>query len=291
MAQDNPLKESGQFYELADRLGDILVEMGALTTTDVDKIVQLQQKTGASFGQIAVERRFVSQRDVQVALSRQFNYAQMLDGDWPNVSKELVIALKPFERDAEIFRFLRGRLVTKVIDKGGTSIAVTGAETKVGASYVAANLAVSLAQLGRRTLLLDANLRRPRIRRIFAIETKFGLSEVLVGRVSSSAVIMSNLVENLSVLCAGNVPPNPQELLGGRQFKELYEELASHYDAVIIDTSGGPQIADASFVWAHCHNVLLVARRHVSQFDSVEGVADMANECGAKVIGCVLNTY
>jgi protein-tyrosine kinase len=291
MAQDNPLKEGGQFYELADRLGDILVEMGALTTGDVDKIVQLQQKTGASFGQIAVERRFVSQRDVQVALSRQFNYAQLLDGDWPNVSKELVIALKPFERDAEVFRFLRGRLVTKVIDKGGSAIAVTGAETKVGASYVAANLAVSLAQLGRRTLLLDANLRRPRIRRIFAIETKFGLSEILVGRVSPSAVIMSNLVENLSVLCAGNVPPNPQELLGGRQFKELYEELAGHYEVLIIDTSGGPQIADASFVWSQCHNVLMVARRHVSQFENVESVADMATECGAQVVGCVLNNY
>jgi protein-tyrosine kinase len=291
MAQDNPLAGNGQFYELADRLGDILVEMGALTTNDVDKIMQLQQKTGASFGQIAVERRFVSQRDVQVALSRQFNYSQLLDGDWPNVSKELVIALKPFERDAEVFRFLRGRLITSVIDKGANSIAVTGAETRVGTSYVAANLAVSLAQLGRRTLLLDANLRRPRIRRIFAIETKFGLSEILVGRVSPSGVIMSNLVENLSVLCAGNVPPNPQELLGGRQFKELYEELAGHYDVIIVDTTGGPQIADASFVWAHCHNVLLVARRNVSQYENVEGVADMANECGAKIVGCVLNGY
>jgi chain length determinant protein tyrosine kinase EpsG len=291
MAQDNPLNDKGQFYELADRLGDILVEMGALTPGDVDKIVELQQKTGASFGQIAVERRFVSQRDVQVALSRQFNYAQLLDGDWPNVSKELVIALKPFERDAEIFRFLRGRLITTVFDKGSNAIAVTGAESKVGTSYIAANLAVSLAQLGRRTLLLDANLRRPRIRRVFAIETKFGLSEVLVGRVSPSAVIMSNLIGNLSVLCAGNVPPNPQELLGGRQFKELYEELAGHYDVMIIDTSGGPQIADASFVWAHCRNVLLIARKHVTQFDSVEGVADMANECGAKLVGCVLNSY
>lgn len=291
MAQDNPIKDSGQFYELADRLGDILVEMGAITPSDVDKIVQVQQKTGASFGQIAVERRFVSQRDVQVALSRQFNYAQLLDGDWPNVSKELVIALKPFERDAEVFRFLRGRVVTSHIDKGEPCIAVTGAETKVGTSYVAANLAVSLAQLGRRTLLLDANLRRPRIRRIFAIENKFGLSEVLVGRVSASAVIMSNLVENLSVLCAGNVPPNPQELLGGRQFKDLFEELAGHYDVIVVDTSGGPQIADASFVWSHCRNILLVARRHTSSFDNVQSVADMATECGAKIIGCVLNSH
>ena len=291
MAQDNVIKDSRQFYELADRLGDILVEMGALTPTDVDKIVQVQQKTGASFGQIAVERRFVSQRDVQVALSRQFNYAQLLDGDMPNVSKELVIALKPFERDAEIFRFLRGSVVTSHIDKGEPYIAITGAEAKVGASYVAANLAVSLAQLGRRTLLIDANLRRPRIRRIFGIDNKFGLSEVLVGRVSASAVIMSNLIENLSVLCAGNVPPNPQELLGGRQFKELFEELAGHYEVIVADTTGGPQIADASFVWGHCRNVLMVARRHSSSFDNVQALADMTKDCSAKVIGCVLNSY
>jgi chain length determinant protein tyrosine kinase EpsG len=289
--QENPIKDGGEFYELADRLGDILVEMGSITPGDVDKIVQVQQKTGASFGQIAVERRFVSQRDVQVALSRQFNYAQLLDGDWPKVSKELVIALKPFERDAEIFRFLRGRIITSHIDKGEPCLAVTGAERMVGASYVAANLAVSLAQLGRRTLLLDANLRCPRIRRIFAIETKFGLSEVLVGRVSPSAVIMSNLIENLSILCAGNVPPNPQELLGGRQFKELFEELSGPYDVIIADTSGGPQIADASFVWSHCRNVLLVARRDVSSFENAQAVADMARECSAKVIGCVLNSY
>ncbi|MFO1186758.1 MAG: polysaccharide biosynthesis tyrosine autokinase [Alphaproteobacteria bacterium] len=291
MPQENPIKDSGQFYELADRLGDILVEMGALTPGDVEKIVQVQQKTGASFGQIAVERRFVSQRDVQVALSRQFNYSQLLDGDWPNVSKELVIALKPFERDAEIFRFLRGRILTSHIDKGEPCLAITGAENKVGTSYIAANLAVSLAQLGRRTLLLDTNLRRPRIRRIFAIETKFGLSEVLVGRVSPSAVIMSNLIENLSVLCAGNVPPNPQELLGGRQFKELFEELAGHYDVIIADTPGGPQIADATFVWSHCRNVLLVARRNVSSFENVQAVADMATECSSKIVGCVLNSY
>ncbi len=98
-------------------------------------------------------------------------------------------------------------------------------------------------------------------------------------------------MENLSVLCAGNVPPNPQELLGGRQFKELFEDLAGHYDVIVADTSGGPQIADASFVWSHCRNVLLVARKHVSSFENVQAVADMSVECGAKVVGCVLNNY
>lgn len=277
--------------DMPNRLGDILVEMGALEPADVDKIVQLQQSNGGAFGQIAVERRFVSQRDVQVALSRQFNYSQLLDGDWPNVSKELVIALRPFERDAEVFRFLRGRLINSLFDKGRGGLAITGAEGKVGASYIAANLAVSLAQLGRRTLLIDANLRRPRIRRIFAIDNKFGLSEALAGRVSARAVIMSNLVENLSVLCAGNVPPNPQELLGGRAFKELYEELSSTYEAIILDTTGGPQIADSAFVWSQAKNILLIARRNSSQFDNVEGVADMAEECGAKIVGCVLNEF
>jgi Mrp family chromosome partitioning ATPase len=98
-------------------------------------------------------------------------------------------------------------------------------------------------------------------------------------------------MENLSVLCAGNVPPNPQELLGGRKFKELYEELSGNYDTIIVDTSGGPQIADASFVWSQCHNILLVARKNMSQFDNVEGVADLAEETGAKIIGCVLNAF
>ncbi len=283
--------QDDQFDDMPNRLGDILVEMGALQPADVDKIVQLQQASGAAFGQIAVERRFVSQHDVQVALSRQFNYTQLLDGDWPNVSKELVIALRPFERDAEVFRFLRGRLINTLFDKGQGGLAITGAEGKVGASYVAANLAVSLAQLGRRTLLIDANLRRPRIRRIFAIDNKFGLSEALAGRVSARNVIMSNLVENLSVLCAGNVPPNPQELLGGRQFKELYEELSASYETIILDTTGGPQIADSAFVWSQAKNILLIARRNSSQFENVEGVADMAEECGAKIVGCVLNDF
>ena len=287
---DNRSKDD-DYAEMPNRLGDILVEMGALQPSDVDKIIELQQATGASFGQIAVERRFATQRDVQVALSRQFKYSQLLDGDWPNVSKELVIALRPFERDAEVFRFLRGRLINTLFDKGSGGLAITGAEAKVGASYIAANLAVSLAQLGRRTLLIDANLRRPRIRRIFAIDNKFGLSEALAGRVSARAVVMSNLVENLSVLCAGNVPPNPQELLGGRAFKELYEEFASTYETIILDTSGGPQIADSAFVWSQAKNVLLVARRNESQFDNVEGVADMAAECGAKIVGCVLNDF
>lgn len=283
--------DGGQFYKLADRLGDILVEMGAMSPGEVDQVVQVQCESGGSFGQLAVERRFVSQRDVQVALSRQFNYLHLLDGDRPNISSELVIALKPFERDAEIFRFLRGRILTAHIDKGEPWLAVTGAESKVGTSYIAANLAVSLAQLGRRTLLLDANLRRPRLRRLFAIETKFGLSEILVGRVAPSAVIASNLMENLSVLGAGTVPPNPQELLGGRQFEELFDDLAARYDVIIADTTGGAQIADAAFVWRHCRNVLAVARRHASSYEHVRGIAGTATGSGAKVVGCVLNEF
>lgn len=291
MVQDKGLNEGGEHFDTPERLGEILVRIGALSPADVDKIVELQQNSGLPFGQIAIDKNFASQRDVQVALARQFNYVQMLSGDSPNVSSELVLALKPFEKDAETFRFLRGRLMTSLLDKDERTIAITGSENKVGASYVAANLAISMAQLGRRTLLIDTNLRRPRVKRLFGIENSFGLSEVLVGRASASSVIMSNMLENLSILCSGNVPPNPQELLGGRAFKELFEELASIYDVIVADTPGGAHIADASFVWSHCKNVVMVVRQDDSGYDTVAGVADMIDECGANLVGCVLNDF
>ena len=158
-----------------------------------------------------------------------------------------------------------------------------------GRSYITANLAVLFAQMGKRTLLIDADLRRPRQHRIFGLPGALGLSGLLAGRAGLTPWCLHCAASDLTVLPAGVLPPNPQELLSRPQFQRLMTSLRGSYEVILVDTPPGAQWADASTVAARAGAALMVTCRDRSSMPHVMKLSDDLREYGVSVVGAVLN--
>ena len=181
---------------------------------DVERILEQQREKGGRFGDAGRALGLLEQRDIDFALSRQFDYPYLRRGE-SRVSEAVVAAYEPASPQVEALRALRSELMLHWFsdDAAHKSLAVVSEARGDGRSYIAANLAVVLSQLGGRTLLIDADLRNPSQHALFGLENRIGLSAVLAGRAGAEAVQRVAELGSLSVLPAGVAPPNPQELL------------------------------------------------------------------------------
>jgi len=210
-------------------------------------------------------------------------------GQW--VSSPLLVALhQPQGRVTEQMRELRSQLILRWFKDGKTALAVTGARARDGSSVIAANLAIVLAQLGERTLLIDANFRKPRQQELFALKPEAGLADLLRGRdVYDEALTAVPSLEHLRVLCAGATPANPQELLSRASFIYVLKTMADKYRAIVIDTPPALEFADAQIVAARAQGCLLVTRRHRTRLADIEEVKGRLQPTGAQLLGAVIN--
>lgn len=210
-------------------------------------------------------------------------------GNW--AASPLLVALhQPQERLTEALRELRSQLILRWFRDGKIALAVTGARSRDGSSVVAANLAIVLAQLGERTLLIDANFRRPRQQELFALKPEAGLTDLLRGRdVFDEALTAVPGLEHLRVLCAGVTPGNPQELLSRASFIYVLKTMADKYRAIIVDTPPALEFADAQIVAARAQACLLVTRRHNTRIADIEEVKARLQPAGAQLLGAVIN--
>ncbi|MEO5573573.1 MAG: chain length determinant protein tyrosine kinase EpsG, partial [Gammaproteobacteria bacterium] len=191
-------------------LGKILLDSGKLTPEAAERIAEFQKERGLRFGEAALKLKLLTKRDLQYALSEQFNYDYLQEGDG-DVSKELVAAYEPFSPQSEAFRTLRGQLILRKLGSHHKTLVILSPDQGEGRSYLAANLAVVFSQVGENTLLVDADLRTPRQHSIFNLDNHIGLSSVLSGRAGLDTIQHVPSFSNLSLLCAGATPPNPSE--------------------------------------------------------------------------------
>jgi capsular exopolysaccharide synthesis family protein len=145
--------------------------------------------------------------------------------------------------------------------------------------------------LGEHSLLIDANLRKPSQQQIFNLSGKLGLSDLLAGRADLSAIAKIDSFVDLSVLPAGTLPPNPQELFGRSSFANLSVKLESQFDVVIYDACAFSEGADALAVAARTGGVLLVARKNITSLGDISAVAEQLARVGTEVVGSVLVEY
>lgn len=280
-------------FEVGERaIGAILVESGALTREEVERILAQQREKGERFGETGIELGLLRQDDVDFALSRQFNYPYLRRGE-SRVSETLVAAYEPAHPRVEALRALRSELMLRWFDDGNArkTLAVMSEARGEGRSYIAANLAIVLSQLGGRTLLVDADLRKPSQHALFGLDNRVGLSTVLSGRAGSEAVQRIRGLDNLSVLPAGVLPPNPQELLARPMFDQLLVQLRHHLDFIIIDTPPATESADAQTVAARAGAALVVARKNSSRLWRVQGITESVARAKIAVVGAVLNDF
>lgn len=270
----------------------MLVDAGRLKIEDAERILGYQREKGLRFGEAAIELGLVTQADIDYALSRQFDFPYLLPGE-STVSREVLAAYAPRAPQVEAMRALRTQLMLRWFDAKpeNNALAIISAERREGRSFIAANLAVVFSQLGERTLLVDADLRNPRQHALFGVDNRVGLSAVLAGRAGPEAVQRVSGLANLSVLPAGAVPPNPQELLARAAFAQLLHQLAPQVDVILLDTPAAGESADAQTITVRAGAALIVVRKNAARTWRVQGVSDTVVQAKAAVVGAVLNSY
>ena len=168
-------------------------------------------------------------------------------------------------------------------------IAVTSPGPGEGKSTTAVNLAVTLAQGGNRTVLIDGDLRRPLVHRAFDISQDPGLTDVLIGRSTSREAIRPEVSAHLDVLPAGASPPNPSELLGSGAMHSLIGELRRIYDYIVIDTPPTLPVTDAAVVATSADATILVLKSGDTEESAAQRAVDMLTRVNARIAGAVLN--
>jgi protein-tyrosine kinase len=271
-------------------LGRILADLGRLRESDIEKVLRLQRRRGLRFGEAARKLRLVRQSDLQQALAIQFGYPCLQVGEG-HLSPELVSAYRPFSPQGEALRDLRSQLLLRCFNTENCALAIISTRAQDGRTFAAANLAIAFAQWGRRTLLIDADLRAPRQHMLFNIDNRIGLSGVLRGRPVEEAVETVSYFGNLDVLPAGSVPPNPLELVGRPEFRRILKNAQEEYDVVLIDTPSAGSSADAQVIAAQAGCALLIARTDISRLDELQELIDRIGSSGAQIVGAAMNRH
>ena len=271
-------------------IGQHLAELRDLSADQVERILQHQLAHGLRFGEAAVALGLASNEDVLFALARQFHYPYAAQDD-RELGEELVALNDPFGARSEHFRSLRSQLMMRVFAEGEPrrALAIVSPDSGDGRTYCACNLAVVLAQLGGRTLLVDADLRASRVHEVFKLANRAGLSGILSGRTDQDAITQVAAVPSLFILPVGITPPNPLELLERPAFGLLMRELATKFDHVIVDTAAAAHGADAGVTAARCGAALVVARKDRSQFTTLQELVASFAGSSAQLAGVVLN--
>lgn len=268
-------------------MGRILVEHGKITPTDAERVLRVQREHGMRFGEAARSLGLITEADVQQVLASQFgcSYLRPGQGDYP---KELIAAHEPFGEAAEMLRMVRSQLLQRWFAGTRNELVIASIGAEDGASMFTANLGIMFAQLGQPTLIIDANMREPRQQDIFRIKSRPGLSEILAGRCGLQAICRTDDFADLSILPAGTIPPNPQELLYRPIFQVLRDHLCRHFSIILFDVPALSGSGDALAVAAGIGGVMLVARRGNTYVSDLNAVRDKMKRCNVEMVGSVM---
>jgi succinoglycan biosynthesis transport protein ExoP len=203
-------------------------------------------------------------------------------------------AYRLFEEDpdgaiAESFRSMRAALVYSTPGDGCRTVLVTSAVPKEGKTLCSVNLAIAFAQIGQRTLLIDADLRRPMAQRIFELPNTGGLTSVLVHGRDLKEAAVEGPVPGLRILPSGPLPPNPAEMLGSEPMLQLLERIRGEWDRIIIDSPPTCAVSDAIVLAPHVDVVLQVVRAGRSGCREASRSMRQITEVGGRHVGVILN--
>lgn len=207
----------------------------------------------------------------------------------PDLDPTLYYLTRPGSIEAEAYRAVRTALFFRCQKTGQKVIQVTSPEPQDGKTTLAANLALAIAHAGKRVILVDADLRCPKVHTIFRLRHDIGLSDVILGEIRYENAIQTCELEGLSLLSAGITPANPAELLGSAEFERLLKELRNEFDYVIVDTPPLMAVSDPCIVGSRVDALLLVARLHKNRLSTLGQSFDLLRNNGVSVLGTVVN--
>ena len=205
------------------------------------------------------------------------------------MSPALVYYHRPGSREAEAYRSFRTTIYHSTKDSNDKIIQITSAEPGDGKSTTAANLAIAIAQSGKKVLLIDADLRRPTMHTLFGLPQDIGLTDVLLSEVEWSIAVRTTRLENLSVLTAGLCPQNPAELLSSDRLPDTLRAMRVMYDVIIIDTPPILAVSDPAIISPHIDGLLLVVRMGKNKRAAAERAREMIDSHGIRLYGVIVN--
>ncbi|MEF8768006.1 polysaccharide biosynthesis tyrosine autokinase [Candidatus Accumulibacter contiguus] len=202
---------------------------------------------------------------------------------------ELLAVVYPEDDAVESLRGLRTTLHFALLDAQRNSLLITGSSPGLGKSFISKNLGAVLAQVDKRVVIVDADLRRGHLHKEFGIERAPGLSEYVAGQASLEEILKTTAVPMLSAVTTGHIPPNPSELLMHPRFEVLLAELAANFDTVIVDAPPVLAVSDAAIIGRHVGATLMIARAGKHPIRELEQAVKRLNQAGVQVKGFVFN--
>ena len=208
-----------------------------------------------------------------------------------NRSKEVAVLASLSKSDAAIesLRSLRTALQFAMLEAPNNIILITGATPNLGKTFVSVNFANVLAATGKRTLLIDADLRKGYLHQYFGMERQLGLSELVAGSVPFDQAVVREMLPNLDFMCTGALPPNPAELLMSDHLADLLRHLSARYDHIVIDSPPVLAVSDTAVLGRQVGAVFLVAREGMSTLGELEESQKRLAQSGVQVKGVLFN--
>jgi len=272
------------------QIGEILVLARKLAAKDVDRVLESARRSHTRFGEAALKLGLVDVEDIEFALARQFAFPYV-ERDNPSLSRDVLAAFSPRDPAVEQLRMLRSQITLRAA--GGARphpvLTIVSPNRGDGRSFVAANLAVVFAQLGQRTLLIDASLRNPILHRFFKFDRRFGLSTTLAGRTGLDCARAISAMPGLHVMPAGPTPPNPLELIEQPRFGQLLDQAAAQFEVVIVDTPANTEGPDAALLAHRAGAAVAVVRARATRQPEARRFALALEQARTNVLGLVFN--
>ncbi|MDW3870236.1 protein-tyrosine kinase [Staphylococcus cohnii] len=201
----------------------------------------------------------------------------------------LYVHEKPKSTISEKFRGIRSNIMFSNAENEIGSLLVTSEKIGSGKSTISANIAVTYAQAGYKTLIIDGDMRKPTQHYIFDLPNNSGLSNLIINKATYSDSLKETNVDNLAILTAGPTPPNPSELIASSKFETIFNELSDHYDFIVIDTPPVNTVTDAQVYAQTVKNCVLVIDAEKNNKIEVKKAKDLLNKADGKLLGAVLN--
>jgi chain length determinant protein tyrosine kinase EpsG len=282
--QAGPPAAEGSF----DKLGDVLRRANIITDAQQREIMAHAERHDVRFGEAAITLGYIDELTLQRALATQFD----LRIPEEETGGEPVAYSRPHSQAAEDYRSIRNALALRWFKhpQGAQTLAVVSPQRGDGRSLMAANLAVCFAQVGFRTLLVDADMRNPIQHRLFKLDDRQGLATLLAGRVDGRVFNQMDSLPTLSVMPVGGLPPNPQELLLRPTLGRLIEEARSRFEMILFDTPAASTGSDYQIIGAEAVGALIVTRREKTRTRDAKQLVDACRGFGIRVVGSAMTS-
>jgi tyrosine-protein kinase Etk/Wzc len=211
-------------------------------------------------------------------------------GESETYLSRLITHIDPRSPISEAYRTLRTNIQFQKLRNKETTLMVTSSAPKEGKSTTIANLAITMAQMGSKTLLVDTDLRRPVIHTVFNLNKDKGVTNFLMGKMTFNEIVKPTMVENLSVVTSGPLPPNPSEMLSSEEMEEFVEKSRNNFDLILFDSPPIIAVTDAAILSTKLDGIILVVKAHQTQKTAVERAKNLLDNVNANIVGCLLNS-